>query len=882
MTGCLHIVLLLRALRCLGLLLPIWLASPAVARDKGKDDPPVLYETSVYLVVQGIGGIEVPALVNEDTAYLSVADVFDFLKVKHSYSSMRDSLMGYFVAENNPYIIDMTGQRIHYQDKHFLLHQYDVIRSETGFYLRLEFFGSVFGLPSKFNFRNLSVHMNATVELPAVRELKRQQMRENMRQLRGELKADTVIKRSWPLFRFGMADWSVITNQRDPGGNDTWLNLRAGATVAGGEATVSLNYNNYAKQQGDDFKNSNIIKPFDHRQQYYRWRYVDNDQRALRQVVLGKIFIPTISSLFDPVVGVQVTNAPTTYRRSFGTYTLSNVTEPGWTVELYVNNALVDYTTADANGLYSFQVPLVYGNSQVRLRFYGPWGEERMLEENVSIPFSFLPKNEFEYTASAGYVEDSVHSFLTRAQGGYGVTKFLTMGAGVEYKSTIPGNNTIPFVTTSVRLANNLLLSGEYAHEVRGKGLLSWRLPANIQIDAEYTRYKKDQRAIIYNFREERKLSVAKPFFTKGMSIFSRFTFNQLISEYTRYSTTELLLSGAVGKVGVSVSNYAVWVRDTDPFIYSNVGLSLRLPGNLLVMPQVQYGYTDGKFISARCEVGRYIFRRGYLNVAYEENFRGGVRLFQAGLRWDFAFGQMGLSVLKGNKSTTGVASMRGSFVHEGKTGYTAFSNRSQVGTGGLLLCAFLDLNGNSKRDNGEPRVQGLRMSVNGGRLIPRLEDTAVLIMEMEPYARYVMDLGRSSFDNISWKIRNPIISVMAEPNQVKLVEVPVVVVGEVTGHVLFQDHDRRRGMGRIRVDFLREDGTVFTSVLSEQDGFYNFLGLPPGNYIVRPDPGQLKKLGLAAVPAQIPVQIDAGREGDVVDKVKFVLQRVSESAVRF
>lgn len=863
-------------------LLPLWLALPAAATEKEEGDPPVLYETSVYLVVQGIGGIEVPALVNEDTAYLSVTDVFDFLKVKHGFSPKRDSLAGYFVSEGNPYIIDMNGLRIHYQGKHFLLNEYDVIRTETGFYLRLQFFDSVFGLPAKFNFRNLSVHMRSTVELPAVREMKRQQMRQNLRALQGELKADTVIGRTWPFFRFGMADWSVVTNQRNPGGNDTWVNLRAGATLAGGEATVSLNYNNFAEKQGDGYKNDNIIKPFDRRQQYYRWRYVDNDQKALRQVALGKIFIPTISSLFDPVVGVQVTNAPTTYRRSFGTYTLTNVTEPGWTVELYVNNALVDYTTADANGLYSFQVPLVYGNSQVRLRFFGPWGEERMMEENVSIPFNFLPKNEFEYTASAGYVEDSVNSFLTRAQGGYGVTKFLTMGAGVEYRSTIPGANTIPFVNTSVRLSNNLLLSGEYAYKVRGRGLLTWRLPANVQIDAEYARYTKGQRAIIYTFREERKLMVAKPFFTKGMSIFSRLVFNQLISEYTRYTNTELLLSGAVGKVGVSVSNYAVFVRDTDPFVYSNFGVSLRLPGNLLVMPQVQYAYTGGRFISARCEVGRYVFRHGYLNLAYEENFRGGIRMFQAGLRWDFAFGQMGLSLLTGNRSSTVVGSARGSFVHEGKTGYTAFSNRSQVGTGGLLLVAFLDENGNNRRDAGEPRVQGLRMTVNGGRLIPRLQDTAVMIMEMEPYARYVMDLGRSSFDNIAWKVRNPVISVVTEPNQVKLVEVPVVVVGEITGHVLFQDEARRRGMGRIRVDILREDRTVFKSVLTEHDGFYNYLGLPPGNYIVRPDPAQLKKLGLAAEPAEIPLEIEPTRDGDVVDKVKFVLHRIAESAVAF
>src|SRR5665811_2592471 len=101
------------------------------------------------------------------------------------------------------------------------------------------------------------------------------------------------------------------------------------------------------------------------------------------------------------------TSAPTTFRRSFGSYTLTDKTEPGWIVELYVNNVLVDYVKADASGFFTFEVPIVYGNTQVKLRYYGPWGEERTREQNIIIPYNFLPHKEFEYTVSAGVVEDS-------------------------------------------------------------------------------------------------------------------------------------------------------------------------------------------------------------------------------------------------------------------------------------------------------------------------------------------------------------------------------------------------------------------------------------------------------------------------------------------
>jgi hypothetical protein len=85
---------------------------------------------------------------------------------------------------------------------------------------------------------------------------------------------------------------------------------------------------------------------------------------------------------------------------------LTDFTEPGWTVELYINNVIVDYVTADASGFFSFDVPMVYGTSQVVLKFYGPYGEERIQEQYLNIPYNFLPKGELEYNITGGMVQD--------------------------------------------------------------------------------------------------------------------------------------------------------------------------------------------------------------------------------------------------------------------------------------------------------------------------------------------------------------------------------------------------------------------------------------------------------------------------------------------
>jgi hypothetical protein len=358
-------------------------------------------EVSVFLNVQKVGGADIPAVIRDETVYLPVVDIFSFLKIKNTPSAQLDSVSGFFINQEATYLIDKPNNRITFQGKIYDVKSEDMIKTETNLYLRSPFFGQIFGLDCVFSFRSLSVMLNTKLELPIIREMRQEQMRSNISRLKGDVKTDTTIERKYPAFNFGMADWSVISTQQLKGRVDTRLNLALGTVIAGGETNILLNYNNNS--------------PFKEKQQQYLWRFVNNESPVMRQVMAGKIYTQVTASIYDPIVGVQITNTPTTYRRSFGTYTLSDITEPNWTVELYVNSVLVDYMKADASGFYKFDVPLVYGNSAVKLKFYGPWGEERIKEENISIPFSFLPPKELEYSVSAGMVEDTLNSRFSRA-----------------------------------------------------------------------------------------------------------------------------------------------------------------------------------------------------------------------------------------------------------------------------------------------------------------------------------------------------------------------------------------------------------------------------------------------------------------------------------
>jgi hypothetical protein len=823
-------------------------------------------ETSVFVNVQWVGGKEIPAVIKGRTAYISVSGLFDFLKIKNTQSPTLDSVYGFFINQNAPFCIDKINNRIIYKEKVTEVSPDDIIQTETGLFLNEKYFNSIFGLECAFDFSNLTVKFKAKEDLPIMQEMRMESLHQNLNKLKGESEADTTIKRNYPLFRMGIVDWSLLTAQRSNGTKDLVAGIGLGAVIAGGEARANFIY---------DSRNG-----FDKRQQFYQWRYVNNDNKALRQVSLGRIYTQTTASIFDPIVGVQVTNAPTTYRRSMGTYRLSRTTSPNWTVELYVNNVLVDYTKADASGFFSFDVPLVYGNSTVTLRYYGLYGEQRTSEENISIPFNFLPRNELEYTVSAGFVQDSSYNRLGRAQVNYGLNRRITVGTGVEYLSSLlPGKQVMPFVNASMQLTNKLMLSGTYTHGVVGKGILTYCLPGAAQIELDYIKYAKDQKAIIYNYLEERRASLSIPFHIHNMGLVTRFTLNQIIAtENSSYTTGEWMVSGSWQNVSANISTYLMSVGTYDPprfdpYVYSNASLAVRFAKGFTLRPQAQYSYKDKQFISAKCELEKFVFKKGYANVFFERNFNSNFSGGGAGFRYDLSFARVGVIARNYNAISEITESASGSFIYDSKTNIHEFANRPSVGRAGITILAYLDINGNGTRDAGEPKVDGLKVAVKSGRIVYGKQDSVIRICDLEPYSNSFIDISENSFEHIGWQIKNKTMNVAVTPNQFRLIELPVAVMSEATGIVSLKNASGVNGQGRITVCFYDTDSTLVGCTTSEQDGYYSYLGLKPGRYTVRVNQQQLDNLHMSAYPENTSITVQPSRDGALLENIDFTIQ---------
>ena len=311
----------------------------------------------------------------------------------------------------------------------------------------------------------------------------------------------------------------------------------------------------------------------------------------------------------------------------------------------------------------------------------------------------------------------------------------------------------------------------------------------------------------------------------------------------------------------------------SNPYVYSNLSLAFRLPSHFTITPQAQYGYNAKELISARTTIEKPLFKRAYLNLSYEYNFLINRHNIAIGFRYDLSFAQTGFSIRNTNDQTTMVESARGSLLYDRKSRYLGTTNRTNVGKGGIILLPFLDINGNGKRDKGEPNVDGLKFRFNGGTIIRNDKDTTIRIMDLVPYTSYFLELDKNSFDNIAWQMHNLSMKVNIDANQFKNIEIPVAVMSEGSGTV----YNELKGQGRILVQFYRNESEIVSRTMSESDGYYSYLGLKPGKYTARIDPEQLKKLKMVSVPEKRVLNIPPSRDGTIIDGLDFKIGLINK-----
>jgi hypothetical protein len=816
-------------------------------------------EVSVEFYVSGYYRFETNVIITDaKKLYINMDDLFKKLGI---YCKVEDSgtiLKGFIENEKKKYTVNLNSKQIEIGNK-IIKSNNGIVKKLGAIYIESTIITEAFGLHIIFNYRSLSIKLEANFELPLAKKIRLAQIRKNMSKFQNKKpKVDKIIERKYHLFKAGMLDWSLASSQTINQTTSNRIGLGMGAELLYGQANISLNYNDQNK--------------FNNRQLHYNWRWVDNDKKYLKQVEIGKIYNQSISFLEAPVIGGSINNTPNTVRKTGGYYTINSYTEPNWTVELYINDILVDYTAADAVGLYVFKVPIVYGYTSLTLKFYGPLGEERIEERTMNTPFTFIPAKKTEYSFSGGVLQDIENSTFVRGVVNYGVHRSFTIGGGFEYLSSIQNNPFIPFAKIAFQPFSKLVLNTEYAHNVSTKGMLNYNFGKSSFLEIEYAKYVEDQLATRFNANVERKAKVLLPFKMKKFSGYARLNYNQYVYDAFNFNQFDAIFSGYYKNFQANVSTLLNWVSNRPSYITSNIAISYRMRNNVILRPSFEFNISDKQRLRHRIEIEKRVSKMYFL-VSYERNSVSKTDNFFLNLRYDLPFARAGFRTSYSNNRLNFSENAQGSFAFGLGDGSVKSGYNSALGKGGILLYPFLDLNQNGKRDKGEQIVLLKNVKVNGGKADISKKDSIVRVSDLNAFINYNVTFYDDDLDNISWRFKYKTYQILVDPNQYKRVDVPILSVGEISGMVYLKKENISKGQGRITIQVLDKKGNKVAETMSEKDGYYNYLGLNPGTYTIRIDEKQLQKLGYQAAPSIHNITIKVLVDGAIIDALDFTIQ---------
>ncbi|MDP4278056.1 MAG: OmpA family protein, partial [Bacteroidota bacterium] len=402
------------------------------------------------------------------------------------------------------------------------------------------------------------------------------------------------------------------------------------------------------------------------------------------------------------------------------------------------------------------------------------------------------------------------------------------------------------------------------------KGTMNLTLPLHSTLELNYAKYTPGQKAIIYNYLEERSGSLSIPYRFRLLSGYTKAVFRQNIYSNFSYNSGEAMISANYRNCSMSYSNFLNWTATGSSNIYGNLALGFKLGKDLTVRPSAQYNYTAKSLISLRAELETRLFKDAQLALRYENNVMSRFNNVNLSFRYDLPYVSTYLAAGWGNKQFQLSESARGGFAFGSGNKYVIADKRGFVGRCGVSIASYVDTNFNGVRDEGEPSTEQIKVRCSGGQVIDRDKDSIIRIVGLEPFVDYTIIFDESGFQSLAWRLPFKTVKITADPNQFKQILVAVQPMGEISGMIVDKAGN---GIGRVIVNFINEKGEKVGRVLSESDGYFTMIGFRPGNYQVGIDTTQLRILKMTSQPVNVTVKPNI--QGDVVDCGSIIMAKL-------
>lgn len=564
--------------------------------------------------------------------------------------------------------------------------------------------------------------------------------------------------------------------------------------------------------------------------------------------------LPNLVRLTANGAGLKFSNKKLDRPQTFDTIVVEGASEPGWDVEVYNGNQLLDFSTVDNHGEYRFEdVQLTFGKNKIKTILYGPQGQLEERIENYNITNVLLPSGEVEYNVSLldanedfipflneGTNERTTDGFLFTGTAKFGlnesISPFVTatstnsqegrkkyVSAGADF-SALGG---IARVEGYKELGAGTALDARYSTNFAGIRLNARSSFFN-DFESEEAQFGNTRQTREYELRSSKSIPSSLGNFSVGADV--RHT-DFADDSSRRFAGTDL--SYANQKTRLTHSTNTTWEDGRHQNSGGLAGLTYKLsdtwnmrstldyeifPEKELRTARFQARYTDLDKFTSSFNVNRNLQNDNTvfsLNADYDfDTYLAGI-----GLDWDMDEGLQAL--LRTNMSL-------GPF---GENDTYIASSESLLGRSKLETQIFKDEDGDGVFSENDQAIADAKININRQTKGPTNEDGYYTTDSPGRIGLASISVDEKSLDDEYLMAGGDRYTTIIRPVSKTVVNIPLVASGAIDGNIYFTNGNPSP---TVSVELVNEKGQIIEETSTDFNGYYSFQRIRPGNYTIQ------------------------------------------------
>ena len=553
--------------------------------------------------------------------------------------------------------------------------------------------------------------------------------------------------------------------------------------------------------------------------------------------------------------GLVVSNDNRDRFNEFDRITIEGTGPPGWEIELYNNEELIEFGLVPDDGEFFFEdVILNFGNNQIKLLFFGPQGQVREELRSYNAGGNMLSPGDMRY--NVGFLDHDRDFILlendprTTPRGvvktgelAYGVTRWLTVFG--NYTDVPLDDKDRSYVTAGASASTPIgLAEVELYNELGGGNALALDFITSffdIRANIGFARFN-DFESTEASFGTSRKTYETTAQFNKQLKLFSMPLGLRLNTTHTERKTglpvTSVDTAQTLSRSGLrfthsTTSRFNDFVHET-----SSGGVSAtwrqgqwQLRGNMnytihpefdLTSANSELRYrTDDKF-QAAINAGHNFLTSDYnfgLQLGYDfDTVLGTVESrYDRGEGWDFIL-----------RATTSL----NPYTPDGSYALTSQQKRQYAPINAEV---FLDRNHDGEFNGEDEALEGVKLIVGQGTSRSETTDEGLILVNAPSDKITNFRVDPSSLEDPYYQPGTEGFSTVPARGNVIEASFPIIETGAVEGSVFREDNNK--AVPGLTLELFDENGEKVSEVVSAFDGYYAIEFVKPGTYSIKANP---------------------------------------------